>query len=258
MRILVVADIHYSLKQYDWLVAVARDYDLVVLAGDLLEVASIVDRAVQVVVVRNYLEDITRQTRLVVCSGNHDLDSRDAAGELFAAWMLDLAELGVVSDQETLELGDTLVTVCPWWDGPESRAAIGRHLAETAGRRRGRWVWVYHAPPANSPVSWSGRRHFGDEALSDWITTFGPDIVLSGHVHGSPFVAGGSWADRIGKTWVFNTGQQIGATPAHIVIDLEQWQAAWLSIEGLQVADLAQPPQQPFQAPSELPNWLRA
>ena len=47
MRLLAVADLHYSLPQFDWVLEVAADFDVVVLAGDLLELGSIVDRRAQ-------------------------------------------------------------------------------------------------------------------------------------------------------------------------------------------------------------------
>ena len=47
MRLLAVADLHYSLPQFDWVLEVAPDFDVVVLAGDLLELSSIVDRRAQ-------------------------------------------------------------------------------------------------------------------------------------------------------------------------------------------------------------------
>ena len=40
MRILHLADLHYSLPQFDWVVQRAPDYDLVVLAGDCLNINS--------------------------------------------------------------------------------------------------------------------------------------------------------------------------------------------------------------------------
>jgi Icc-related predicted phosphoesterase len=40
MKMLFVADLHYTLKQLDWLVANAGDYDLVVIGGDLLDLGS--------------------------------------------------------------------------------------------------------------------------------------------------------------------------------------------------------------------------
>ena len=54
MRLLAVADLHYSLPQFDWVLEIAADFDVVVLAGDHLELASIVDRRAQSVVVRKY------------------------------------------------------------------------------------------------------------------------------------------------------------------------------------------------------------
>ena len=67
-----------------------------------------------------------------------------------------------------------------------------------------------HAPPANSPTSWGGKRFFGDVELVQWITEYQLSMVISGHVHQSPFIPDGSWFDRLGTTWVFNTGLQHG------------------------------------------------
>ena len=57
--------------------------------------------------------------------------------------------------------------------------------------------WVYHAPPSDSPTSWNGTRHFGDDALVTWIRRYRPAMVFAGHIHQSPFREGGSWVDRI-------------------------------------------------------------
>jgi hypothetical protein len=42
MRCLVVADLHYSLPQFDWLLSAAPQFDLVIFAGDALDIGSIV------------------------------------------------------------------------------------------------------------------------------------------------------------------------------------------------------------------------
>ena len=81
MRCLFVADLHYSLPQFDWLLRVAGRHDLVVLAGDALDVGSLVDYRAQRLVVRKYLQRIAASTRLIVCSGNHDLDAAYETGE---------------------------------------------------------------------------------------------------------------------------------------------------------------------------------
>jgi Icc-related predicted phosphoesterase len=58
-----------------------------------------------------------------------------------------------------------------------------------------------------------------------------PDLVLSGHIHNAPFYPDGSWIDRIGKTWVFNPGREIGPRPTSIVFDLDAMTAEWFSLE---------------------------
>jgi hypothetical protein len=148
---------------------------------------------------------------------------------------------GVVTDGDALLLGDTLITVCPWWDGPDGRAAVAAQLAADAARRPGRWIWVYHWPPAGSPTSWTGKRDYGDADLLGWLEEHRPDIVLAGHVHEPPFRKGGSWADRIGNTWVFNAGRQIGPVPARVELDLGAGSAAWISALGVEELRLSDP-----------------
>lgn len=256
MRLLVVADLHYSLPQYDWLAEVAGDFDVVVHAGDHLDLSSMVDFRAQVVVVRKYLQRLKEKTRLITCSGNHDLDSRNPAGEKTAKWMRDLNDNGIPSDGQSLMLDDTLFTICAWWDGPIERAAIGEQLRADAGRRGKRWIWVYHAPPEKSPTSWGGSRSFGDPALEEWIDELKPDFVFSGHVHQSPFVTDGSWADRLGDTWVFNAGHQYGAPPAYIILDTDRQAALWFSAAGAQSVALDQPLVRPIGRLQAPPDWL--
>jgi Icc-related predicted phosphoesterase len=255
MRILVVADLHYSLPQYDWLVDVAGEFDLVIIAGDHLDLSSMVDGRAQSVVVLKYIERLRGRTRLVTCSGNHDLDSKNAEGERVARWIADLNRV-MASDGSSFTIADTLFTVCPWWDGPIVKAGIGEQLAADAGRRLRQWIWIHHAPPAHSPTSWAGSRYFGDTDLEEWIARYRPDIVFSGHVHQSPFIQGGSWADRIDDTWVFNAGHQFGRPPAHIIVDTGLGEALWQSAAGNQLVRLDRPLERPIPKLTELPAWL--
>jgi hypothetical protein len=164
----------------------------------------------------------------------------------------------VASDGDSFLLDETLFTVCPWWDGPVARQAIEEQIVADGARSRRLWIWVHHAPPAGSQVSWAGSRHFGDVELVRLIECHQPDIVFSGHVHQSPFTNGGSWVDRIGSTWVFNAGHQYGAPPAHIVFDRRRRTALWFSAAGNQFVDLDQPLQRPVAKLLEVPDWLRA
>ena len=229
MRVLLVSDLHYRLRQFDWLLERAVAVDALMIAGDLLDIRSQVALDVQAVAVRAALRELAGETTVFVASGNHDLDGRDDAGEKVAHWMAQFGAIGVHGDYSTVPLGDDLVTVCPWWDGPRAKATLDACLAEAATRPRRRWIWVHHAPPAGSPLAWDGRRAWGDDQLSSWIERFTPDLVLTGHVHQAPFVPGGGWVDRVGTTWVFNSGQQPGVSPARIEIDLDAGTAVWTS-----------------------------
>ena len=183
MRCLIVADLHYSLPQYDWVMQVADWFDVVIIAGDHLDLSSPVDIRAQSVVVRKYVDLLQAKTRLITCSGNHDLDSRDGNGEKVAGWISGLGQHGVPSDGQSFVCEDALFTICPWWDGPLTRDRVAAQLAADAPKRSGLWVWVHHAPPDKSPTSWAGDRYLGDAPLSEWIAEFSPDLVFSGHVH---------------------------------------------------------------------------
>jgi predicted phosphodiesterase len=229
VRLLLVSDLHYVLPQFDWVVDAAADYDVVVIAGDSLDVSSPVPLDAQSVVVLRYAELIGERTRVVISSGNHDLTGPDAQGEQCALWLDDARAKQIPTDGDSIMVGDTLITVCPWWDGPIGREAVEALLRRDAGSRPARWVWVYHWPPVDSGTSWIGE--------------FRPDIVLTGHVHQSPFKPEGRWVDRVGDTWVFNAGNQIGKMPAHIDIEIDDGAATatWISMLGIEHQDLTSP-----------------
>ena len=256
MRCLMVADLHYSLPQFDWLIRAAPQFDVVIFAGDALDIGSLVDFRAQIIVVQKYLELLSGLTKVILCSGNHDLDERSPEGEKIARWIGGVRELGIACDGDSLTIGDTFFTVCPWWDGPLVREKIDQQLRKDAAEQASRWIWIHHAPPANSPTSWGGARYFGDVELADWIKGYQPHMVLSGHVHQSPFVRDGSWFDRLGKTWVFNVGHQFGRPPTHIVLDIDAGTAFWLSAAGEQYIDLNAPLQRPALNIAEPPGWL--
>ena len=64
LKCLLVADLHYDLRKFDWVVDAAGHVDLVVLAGDHLDAFSVVDRPAQTIVVQKYLRRI-RDARAV-------------------------------------------------------------------------------------------------------------------------------------------------------------------------------------------------
>ena len=257
MKCLLISDLHYGLKQFDWVSKVAGDFDVVVIAGDHLDISSSVDARVQIVVILKYLRRLQEKTRLLVCSGNHDLDARNEAGEKVANRAEKIRQLGGPTDGESLELDGTLFTICPWWDGPHSREQVGQQIERDAAQPKDRWIWVYHAPPSDSPTCQAGRRAIGDDALSGWIHKYQPDMVLTGHIHQAPFSKGGSWIDQQGATFVLNSGRQIGPCPAHIIFDTKAQGAAWFSLAGAEIAALDEPLILPTPELAQLPAWLR-
>ncbi len=257
MRCLLVSDLHYVLKQFDWVLGTAEDFDVVVVAGDHLDISSSVDARTQILVISKYLRQLNARTRVLVCSGNHDLDTRNAAGEKYSRWVTSLRAQEISTDGDSYEAQGALFTVCPWWDGPQTRQDVGALLERDAAKDKASWIWVYHAPPSDSPTCQAGKRSIGDDALADWIDQYEPQIVLCGHIHQSPFCKDGSWVDRLGSTWVFNAGRQIGPVPTHIIFDTKQEAALWFSLEGAEAVALDRPLERPIPELTKLPNWLR-
>lgn len=235
MRILLASDLHYALPQLDWIVGVAADHDVVVLAGDLVDIVSPVPVDAQIVALRAELADLAARTNLVVCSGNHDLNSRSAAGEKTADWLVPLRAAGAAVDGDTVAFAGVRFTALGWWDGPAAQADLEVQLeaAQADAAHDGPpWIWVYHSPPLG-PLAWTGSRHFGDPVIEGWIDRFRPTAVLMGHIHQAPYTPTGAWIDQRGSTWLFNAGKQPGPVPAHVELDLGAGVARWHSYLGV-------------------------
>ena len=139
MRILLTSDLHYRLRQYDWLIGAAAGFDATVIAGDHIDAFLPVPGAVQIAALSASFAAVAQKSRLLVCSGNHDLNAWNDKGEKRADWLDAVRSAALAVDGDTVYIGDTLFTVCPWWDGPHTRVGIERML-ETASRQRTRPV----------------------------------------------------------------------------------------------------------------------
>lgn len=238
MKILAVSDLHFGLTQFDWVAQQADKYDAVIIAGDLLDLGGHLDLDSQITVVVKYLRTISAKTKLLVCSGNHDGDEKNESQEYIARWLQRVRAAGLVVDGAGVTLGEHRLSVCPWWDGPATRETMQAFLRTEQGAAPATWLWVHHAPPDKLGVSWTGKEHAGDPFLVSIIQELSPHFVFSGHIHNSPFRSGGAWAARIGRTWIFNSGKQLGAPPAFIELDLAHQTARWSSQAGDEVISL--------------------
>lgn len=242
MKLLTVGDLHYNMRQFDWLLGNAGRFDGVIIAGDLLNIAGHVDLDTQILVVRKYLQRLKELTTVLVCSGNHDTDRRDPSGEFFADWLEASSLPGLHGDGASLRRDGWHFSICPWWDGPAGKAFVEAFLESEAARAGDNWFVIHHAPPSESRIAWTGKRDFGDASLRDFILRHGPRIVLSGHIHNAPFRQGGSWYDRIAGTYVFNAGYQMGELPPYLVFDLQESGVFWGSLAGEESVSFAPAP----------------
>jgi Icc-related predicted phosphoesterase len=231
VRAVLVSDLHYDLRKLDWVLTEAENVDLVVVAGDLLDIFSDVPLDAQITVALEYLAAFAGRATTVVCSGNHDLDSRTEAGEKATAWLGEARARGVLVDGDSVEVGGWLVTGCAWWEGPETLQRLDESLDAAAATRTGPWMWVYHGPPEGR-LSWTGSKYYGDPELPRLLERHRPDLVLCGHIHEAPFVPGGAWVERRGATLLFNGGMRPGNIPSHVLLDFDARTASWWSTEG--------------------------
>lgn len=238
MRILATSDLHFNRQQLAWVALPPPGFDLVVIAGDLLDLAGHRSVPEQIAEVRQELIRLRAAGPVLVASGNHDADRASSDGEPFAAWVEELQAEGITPDGSGRDLGADRITVFPWWNGPAQRARLLSHLERERTLVRGRWIWVHHAPPRGSRIAWTRRGNAGDPFLSRLIGAHQPTAVLCGHIHEAPFHADGAWCEQLGATWVFNPGRQPGDVPAWIALDLAAGTAEYRNLEGVQTVDL--------------------
>lgn len=237
MKILFTADLHMNLPQVDWLEKQAPQFDLVIISGDLLELAHQHSKSDQIAAIAPRLKSIHATTPLLFCSGNHDSNAQTPEGEENAPWLQELATL--LATPRDFENGQYRFTPCPWWNGPNTRSQMLAELEADQPESPTQWTWLHHAPPRGSKTAWTRKGDVGDPYLLKLIGRFKPAYILSGHVHNAPFYPDGSWCEKIGATWVFNPGKQPGEIPAHIRLDLANRTARYSSLEGIAIQELS-------------------
>ena len=72
MKLLITADLHFRLHWFRWLIEQAPDFDLVCIAGDLLDMFRSETRLEQSCEIARLIRKLADLVPVAVCSGNHD------------------------------------------------------------------------------------------------------------------------------------------------------------------------------------------
>ena len=119
MRCLVVADLHYSLPQFDWLLAAAPEFDVVIFAGDALDIGSFVDFRAQILVAEEiFVAAVGHDTGNLLLGQSRPRRPQRRRREDRALGSARCASSASPATVTTSRSATSLFTVCPWWDGP--------------------------------------------------------------------------------------------------------------------------------------------
>jgi hypothetical protein len=229
MKLLLTADLHFRVDWFQWLIGQAPHYDLICIAGDLLDMfdkKSPKEQAREVTGLINELADIVP---VAVCSGNHDnaggLVSHDRAS--LYKWLVDLgAHPNIIADGATRKLENLILTTIPYHCSKKEKL-IWLDRGSTIRRETGQpWMVLHHVPPkTGSGVS-------GEESeAAGLLSAYRPDYFVSGHDHAFPYKSGQSWNQRMGEVCGLVPGQLMSAPfPNHIKLDTESGESSWHTI----------------------------
>jgi len=212
MRILHVADLH--LDRFEWVKEHARGYDLLVIAGDILDAFSHIPLLAQIPYCAEWLADLPVPT--VVVSGNHDYFHECFLSQVLnpyaeARWITRLRGRSnvICSDGDCISFGGLRILGHGW----------GRGQVDTAGAD----IVVSHAPPQGClcALGPSGE-DFGEDFVIPPKDDDPPKLILCGHIH-QPKRTWCRWPSAGRQSLVLVPGvKQRAATPSHWIIDTDK------------------------------------
>jgi predicted phosphodiesterase len=244
VKLLLTADFHFHKPWFEWLLRVADRYDLVCVAGDLLEMFHPDGVVPQLIYVYEWMQMLTKmQVPVALCSGNHDLPGdqpilfpgvsirKDKLPILGAFakhrhWLHALKMNHLVAVDEDSKIirtrGEEAITVVclPYAaDGHVHRLDPAAHPC----------LFLHHEPPAQTLIA---EPKAGSREFALVVAKQQPSWTLSGHVH---FTEGAKndFAQQIGRSWCFNCRQIPAAKilppqPNFIVLDTKNREATWM------------------------------
>jgi predicted MPP superfamily phosphohydrolase len=149
MKLLITADLHFRLHWFRWLIEQAPDFDLVCIAGDLLDMFKSVTRMEQAREIARLVRELADIVPVAVCSGNHDnagrLVSHDRASVY--GWFIDLGtHRNIITDGSTRKLENLIVTTVPYHCSRQEKSIWldrGSTIREQTGMP---WIVLHHVP----------------------------------------------------------------------------------------------------------------
>jgi predicted MPP superfamily phosphohydrolase len=226
MKLLVTADLHFRLHWFRWLIEQAPDFDLVCIAGDLLDMFKSETRLEQAREITRLVRELADIVPVAVCSGNHDNAGRLASHDRASVyeWFIDLGtHRNIITDGSTRKLGNLIVTAIPYHCSRQEKSIWLDRGSTVRKQIRMPWIVLHHVPPKNgSGVS-------GEELeAAGLLATYRPDYFVSGHDHAYPYTSGQSWNQKLGESRLLVAGQLLGAPfPNHIKLNTGSGELSW-------------------------------
>ena len=226
MKILITADLHYREQWFRWLFEQGTNYDLICIAGDLLDIFDKDPRAEQSWKVSRWIRELAKVSRVAISSGNHDNAGHQITTDRAPVyqWFDALrSEPKIVTDGVTRVIDDLIVTTVPYHCSREQKS-IWLERGVTIRRQSVKpWLVLHHVPPSLDAAA-SGE----ESEAAALLMIYRPNFFVSGHTHAFPYLTGSSWSQNIAGVNVLVPGQLLGAPfPNHIVLDTKSGQADW-------------------------------
>ena len=197
MTLLITADLHFRIHWFRWLIEQTPNFDLVCIAGDLLDMFNPETRMQQARQVRTLIRELADLVPVAVCSGNHDNAGRLVSHDRASVydWFIELGtHPNIITDGSTRKLENLIVTTISYHCSRQEKS-IWLDRGSTIRRQTGTpWIVLHHVPPKNGPGA-SGE----EPEASELLAAYRPDYFVSGHNH--------SFHTRPGKAGTKNWGR---------------------------------------------------
>jgi predicted MPP superfamily phosphohydrolase len=226
MKLLLTADLHYRIHWFRWLIKQTPNFDLICIAGDLLDMFKSETRTEQAREIRTLVKELADTLPVAVCSGNHDnagrLVSHDRASVY--GWFIDLGtHRNIITDGSTRKLEKLIVTTIPYHCSRQEKS-IWLDRGSIIRRQTGMpWIVLHHVP-AKTGAGVSGE----ESEAAGLLAAYRPDYFVSGHDHAFPYASGQGWNQKLGESRLLVPGQLLRAPfPNHIKLNTESGELSW-------------------------------